>query len=120
MQCAICLKMIKKSVSIDTLLSKDIHHICDRCYHAYPLYFDCITLPIDSYMMTIFVLSKIYSKQNPLAYMSYLKPYIINFIKHKRNDILLIFDDLTEDLFQMLDTLKLGDIMSVTLYISIE
>lgn len=107
-------------MSIDTMLSKDIHHICDRCYHQYPLYFECIDLPIESHMMTTFVLSKINNKQNPVAYMSYLKPYIIDFIRHRRADILLIFDYLTEEIYTILDTLKLGDIMSVTLYISID
>ena len=120
MQCAICLKIIKKSISIDTLLSKELHHICDRCYMQYPLYFDCISLPIESFVMTTFVLSKINTKQNPVAYMSFLKPYVIDFIKHRRRDLLLIFDDLTLDIYTILDTLKLGDIMSVTLYISID
>lgn len=120
MQCVICQKTIKISTSIDTLFKKEKHHICERCYHEFPLYFDYLILPIEDYEMTTVVLSKIKTNQNPLAYMSYYKPFIVDYIKHKRTDIILIFDDLTQEIYNILDTLKLGDILVISLYISID
>ncbi|WP_176238819.1 hypothetical protein [Mariniplasma anaerobium] len=57
---------------------------------------------------------------SPLAHMSFYKPYIIDFMHNFHTHILLIDDYLNEELLNLYDSIKLGDIYFLTLYDKIE
>jgi hypothetical protein len=120
MQCMICEKTIKLAYTIDTIFDDEKHHICRFCYLKHPIIEEEQVFPIDGYEMTVVSLDIPYLRKNPLAYMSFYKPYIIGYITYRHHDVLLIFDNLNQDVFDLLDILKLGRIYALTLCLSID
>ncbi|MFA5470860.1 MAG: hypothetical protein WCZ00_01210 [Acholeplasmataceae bacterium] len=61
-----------------------------------------------------------YDDISPLAHMSFYKPFIIDFIKNYHQSILLIYDQLNDEIMDLLEKVKLGDIYLLSLYDMIE
>jgi hypothetical protein len=76
--------------------------------------------PIEKGVLIQHLLSTKFYTINPIAFMSFLKPYYIDFIKHHIGKTLVIFDILDDHTLEILDSLKFGDIYFVSLYENIE
>ncbi|MDO9629811.1 MAG: hypothetical protein Q7I99_07900 [Acholeplasmataceae bacterium] len=116
MLCEICRKKVKTSKNILNLFSPEIHHICEMCYQKYPLLMRSDVLPVEGGVATHQLMSARYYSIKPIAFMSFLKPYYIDFLKHHQSKTLLVFDILDEQTLEIMDSLKLGDLYVVTLY----
>jgi len=116
MLCEICLKHINIRRHIFNVFEIETHHICESCYMKYPTYPKFHVMPIVDGQMFIHVISDFKHRQPPLAYMSFLKTAYIHFIRHFSTTIFLYFDILDDNILELLDSLKLGDIYVTSLY----
>lgn len=116
MICEICgLKIITK-ISIYNIFKTEKHHICEKCLQKYPI--DVIHQVIPCSYSTIDWFSLIHEQDvlNGLAYMSFLKPFYLNFLEQQRHSIYLYFDVISDKLLNILQSLAFGKIYLVTLY----
>jgi len=120
MQCEVCRKKVKTNKNIFNLFNPETHHICEYCYQRYPLLMRFQVLPIEEGVLTHHLLSSRFYSINPIAFMSFLKPYYIDYIKHHKDKLFALFDILDDHTLAMLDSLKFGDIYFVSLYENIE
>lgn len=120
MLCEICRKKVRTHKNILNLFSIETHHICELCYQRYPLLMRLDVLPIEEGVLLNHLLSSRYYPVNPIAFMSFLKPYYMDFLKHHQGKTMIIFDILDDNTLALLDSLKLGDIYVVSLYENIE
>ncbi len=120
MLCEVCRKRVSTSKNIFNLFLPETHHICEFCYQRYPLLMTLEVFPIEEGILIQHLLSRRYYPVKPIAYMSFLKPYYMDFLKHHQGKILIIFDILDEHNLVLLDSLKFGDIYFVSLYENIE
>jgi hypothetical protein len=77
-------------------------------------------LPIEDGILKNHLLSSRHYSINPIAYMSFLKPYYLDFLKNNQDKIMVIFDILDDNTLALLDSLRFGDIYFVSLYENIE
>lgn len=115
MLCEICKKKVKTRRTINNLFDPEIHHICEKCYMENPLIIRKSVIPIEDGMLYIHQMLG-QSTSYPNAYMSLMKPFYLDFIRHLKTDIMLYFDQTGEQIFEILDSLKLGSIYLLTLY----
>ena len=120
MLCQVCRKKVRTDKNIFNLFSPETHHICEYCCQKYPLLLRIDVLPIEEGILLVHLLSSRHYSLNPIAFMSFLKPYYIDFLKHHQGKVLLVFDILDDNTLALLDSLKFGDIYFVTLYENIE
>lgn len=120
MQCIICKKIIKKGFTIDDIFDQSFHHICRYCYAKHPVLSETIYLPIEDAVMTVESMGLDLDVIDPMAYMSFIAPYLIGFIKFRHHDLVMIFDNLNIEMYTMLDVLKLGRMYAITLCLSID
>lgn len=120
MICEICKKKITYRISLFNLFKIERHHICDYCYEKYPLIIRNSMIPIDGGEVTWLSLIQTSEDISPLAHMSFYKPFILDYLKHHKQSVLIIIDKISEDWFILFDNLKLGDIYLLTLYDNIE
>ena len=120
MLCEICKKRVTSNKNIFNLFQVETHHICEYCYQRYPLLTRFEVIPIEKGLLHFYLLSSRYYKVTPTAFMSFLKPYYMDFLKHHQGKVLLIFDILDHNTLVLLDSLKFGDIYIVSLYENIE
>ena len=114
MLCEVCGLKIIKIRSFHHLFDPEIHHICESCYAKSPIHFTYEVIPIDDGTILWYNLS-IENMEKPSAYQSFLASYYLHFIQNQNQDIFLYFDAFTEEIYTLLDTLKLGDVMLLTL-----
>lgn len=116
MLCEHCHKKIVTKRHLWNLFSKEIHHLCEVCYQRYPLLPSYEVIPIESGEMHLFtMISKSYPVE-PHCYQSFYQGYYDLFMKRFKENILLIFDSISESLMQDLDHLSFGNLMVVRLY----
>ncbi len=120
MQCEICLNIFSTRRHFYNLFEPETHHICESCYMTYPLFPGYRLYPIDHYEIHHFILSERSYLQNPMAYMSFLKPYYMTYLKQNNDMMFLYFDILEHHIVSLLEPLKLGDFVIVSLYENIE
>ena len=120
MLCEICHKKIVMQRHIFNLFDVSIHHICETCYMKYPTYPKFHVIPIEKAQMYVHIISDFNHRVEPLAYMSFIKPAYINYLKHFSNTIILYFDILDDNIMSILDSLELGDLYVTSLYENIE
>lgn len=120
MLCEICQLIFSTKRNIHNLFEPETHHICESCYMKYPLFPSQRMYPIDHYQIVHMILSERSYEQNPQAYMSFLKPYYVTYLKHFTHCIILYFDILDEYTVTLLEPLKLGDLYIISLYENIE
>ncbi len=120
MQCEVCRKKVRTNKNIFNLFSVETHHICEYCYQRYPLLMRLDVLPIEEGVLIQHLLSSRYYSIHPTAFMSFLKPYYMDFIKHHQGKTFILFDILDNHTLAMLDSLRFGDIYFVSLYENIE
>ena len=120
MICEICKKIIVKRHTIHTLFQKEMHHICEYCYQKYPLLIKQSVFPIQE--GNVYWSSMIHTneKLSPMAYMSFMKPFYVDYVKHHKHSIYLHFDQLSDTILSILDSLRLGDIYLLTLHENID
>lgn len=116
MICEICHQVIVKRHTIKTLYQKEMHHICDGCYQKYPLLIKQTVFPIEE--GRVYWSSMIHSNDpvSSKAYMSFMKPFYLDYVNHHKNSIYLHFDRLSDTILSILDSLRLGDIYLLTLH----
>ena len=114
MLCECCFKKIIPKRTIFNLFEIETHHICELCYMKQPMIPHYQVVPIEQGKIMWYNLCKeevIY----PVAYMSFLKTYVLTFMTYHKKDIFLYTDQLTESLLNILDSLKLGNVFLVSL-----
>jgi hypothetical protein len=116
MQCEVCLKRIITKRNFNNYFSIEIHHICDFCYQKHRLSPQYIVIPIEQGLIYLQVLLRTEFKTTPLAHMSFIKPFILQYLKYHRHDTILYFDELDDSIFEMIDLLKVGNVYVLTLY----
>ena len=119
MLCECCNKKIIPKRTILNLFKLETHHICELCYMKQPMIPSYQIIPIEEGSISWYNLCK-EEVVNPIAYMSFMKSYIISFMAYHKHDIFLYTDHLTESLLYILDSLKLGNIFLVSLCENIE
>jgi hypothetical protein len=120
MQCHICKKKSILKRNIFNLFETNINLICETCYVKYPLLTSFKIIPIEDYQVSHYLLISRLYHLDPLAYMNFLKPYYLNYLKNHQNQIVLYFDVVELSTYDLLDSLKLGDIYLVSLYENID
>lgn len=115
MICEACGKPTKTRRTFSNLLSLETHHICERCYRKYPVFFTHRHLPVESGTVDLHtvVLSK--HKTHPRAHMSFLKPLYLGFVE-SAFDAFIYFDEIDSDAYELLDMLEFGRLFVVALY----
>jgi hypothetical protein len=116
MQCEVCSKKIKTKRSFNNYFTQETHHICEFCYQKHRLSPQYTVIPIEKGLLYLQVLLRIEFKTIPLAHMSFLKPFIFQYLKYHRHDTILYFDEVDDSTFEMIDLLKVGNIYMLTLY----
>ena len=113
MECLKCSKLLKRVISYKNIFAKDIHKICEFCFDSINFIHDLIVIPVEGYILNLNVLLKDY--QNSLAYMSFLKPYYIYYIKNIKESIILYFNDINDKIYKILNIIRLGNIYAIAL-----
>ena len=116
MLCYICHHQFFTKKTLRNLFDDEIHFICERCYQRYPLCPRYQEIPISEAKIYYHLLIERNRGLDPMAYMSFLKPYYMDFLKHHCDEIILYVDTFNEQIFEILDILKLGNIYVVSLY----
>jgi len=116
MLCRICHQIVYVERTLFNLFEKETHAICERCYQRYPLLPTYHVIPIEGGQLYYHVMISRNRNHIPEAYMSFIKPYYVMFMKHFMKDTLLIFDTIEEQTIALLDHLKFGNLYVVTLY----
>ncbi len=115
MLCECCKKKIITKRHLGNLFQPETHHICEYCYMKNPLLVKESIIPIEDGEILWYNLLKDEVKY-PKAYMSFLAPYILLFTKMNSYDVLIYQDQFNNELYHLLDLLKLGNIFLLTLY----
>jgi hypothetical protein len=116
MLCLQCQKRFYERKTFSNLFSFETHFICESCYQRYPLLPRYQTIPIQGGVMHYHLLIERHRAINPEAYMSFLKPYYLYFLKIQTKHIFLYFDIIDDKIIQTMDLMKLGDLYVVALY----
>jgi hypothetical protein len=120
MQCYVCKKKSILKRNIFNFFETNINLICEYCYIKYPLLTSFKIVPIENYQIYHYLLMSRSYHIDAIAYMNFLKPYFINYLKHHQNQVILYFDIINFSTYDLLDSLKLGDIYLVSLYENID
>lgn len=116
MLCRICSKKVRTKRNLMNIYDAEIHHICEKCYEKHPLLPRFSVIPIEGYVMHYHVMSTRFTNLDVMAFMSFYQRYIILYLQQYRDHVLLLFDIVDSEILTMLDSLKLGNLMVVTLY----
>jgi len=116
MYCEICHKKIRVKKQLYNLFRIETHHICEYCLMNYPLIVNHQIIPTDLSQINWYSLIHEDDDINGIAYMSFLKPFYLDFIRQKDNSIYLYFDHISDKLMIILQSLEFGQIYLVTLY----
>ncbi len=116
MLCGLCHEVIVFERTLHTLFEPETHSICELCYRRYPLLPVYDVIPIEGGIIHYHVLIKRNRKKSPDAYMSFFKPYIMDFLKRRHTVTLFWFDEMDDHGFALLDPLRFGNLYVVTLY----
>ena len=114
MFCYGCNDLIKKEITYLNIFKTYQHKICDNCFNSNTFIQKLIVFPTNEGIVENHILFE--KPINPLAIMSFLKPYYLYFLKKKRNFIILCFDSNNKMLYNMLQQITLGDIFLITLF----
>ncbi|MFH0767168.1 MAG: hypothetical protein V1920_03650, partial [Bacillota bacterium] len=120
MLCEICGNKVKTKRTILNLFDPEIHHICENCYMQYPLTPRNQVIPIEDGIIHHYSMMRNEVKNSGIAYMSFMKPYVVQYMMHYDDFIFLYKDEIDEDFLTILDSLKLGNIYLLTLYENIK
>ncbi len=116
MFCYICQKKILVKKTIFNLFVTETHHICEYCLDLYPIYIQYQVIPKDIGVINWYSLIHSDEDLDGIAYMSFLKPLYIDYLKHDKKSIYLYFDVISDKLMLILQSIGFGDIYLVTLY----
>lgn len=116
MLCEHCHKKIIQKRSLWNLFEPETHHLCETCYQRYPLLPSYEVIPIQLGEAHLFTLITKSYPVEPHAYQSFLKSYYDMYLIRFRNSTLLVFDSISEVLWQDLDHLSFGNLMIIRLY----
>jgi len=113
MKCIECKELIDKKITYRNIFKVSKHHICEYCFTKYLYIQDLLVIPIENFQIYLNVLFDNYG--NPLALMSFLKPYYLYYLKNESNKTLLYFDSFNEKTYTLVDELRIGDLYIITL-----
>ncbi|MBU1093402.1 MAG: hypothetical protein KKH01_02955 [Firmicutes bacterium] len=120
MLCEQCGKKVKTKRNIMNLFDPEIHHICETCYMQNPFVPRHQIIPIEDAIIIHHSMTIGVSHLKGTAYMSMMKPYYIDFVHHYHDYVFIYFDLIDQEVFNELDSLKLGNIYLLSLYENIE
>ncbi len=113
MLCLVCNSLINSEISIFNIFKVNIHKICDNCFKKNMFIQKLSIIPITNYVIEEHTLFELLVE--PLALMSFLKPYYIYFLKYKRNNVILSFDTTDMIIYNILQQAELGNIYLLVL-----
>lgn len=116
MICEICRLKINKKRTIFNLFETEIHHICESCLSKHPVDVSYQVIPKDEGIIKWYALLHETTDLNPMAYMSFLKPFYKDYVKNNKDSIYLYFDSISDKLMIILQSLEFKYIYLVTLY----
>lgn len=116
MFCLICNRLTQSKVTLLDLFRTSKYNICQYCYIQSFMIFEHFVIPIENYILDVKILFDKINEHHPMAYYIFLSPYLMNMIKNHRNEILMIFDEYSEEIYEMVDLLNLGNIYIIALY----
>lgn len=116
MICEICGLKIVSKITLHNIFKMEKHHICETCLQKYPIHLNHQVLPCERGTIDWFSLIHEKDELNALAYMSFLKPFYINFLNQHSHSIYLYFDVISDKLLNILQSLAFDKIYLVTLY----
>ncbi len=116
MLCEHCHRKIITKRHLWNLFEPEIHHLCDVCYARYPLLPTLEVMPIEGGVMHLFTLIDASYPVDPIAYQSFVGPYIMMALTRYQGHTLIIFDRISTSVFDLLDHLSFGDLVVVRLY----
>lgn len=119
MFCEVCHQKIVEKRSLWYLFEQSSHHICETCYIKYPLSPKIEVYPIERYVLIHLCLSPISYKHSDQAYQSYIGP-VIGYYKDVRHISILIFEWMDDQLYELLDLLRIGHLLIISLYENME
>lgn len=119
MLCESCRKKIIPMRTFKNIFSMETHHICERCYMKVPIHSTHQVIPIEEGEILWYNLLK-ERVDYPLGYMSFIKSYIWMFMNLYPSYLFIYVDEVSMKLFDLLDSLKLGNIFLVSLYENID
>ena len=116
MLCLHCQRRMIPKRTLWNLFEPEIHHLCEKCYQTYPLLPSHEVIPIEGGTAEVFTLISKPYPVSPIAYQSFLVSYYRLHRMHFKPNVLLIFDEISEDIWHLLDHLSFGNLMIVRLY----
>ncbi|MFA6800801.1 MAG: hypothetical protein WCR19_01680 [Acholeplasmataceae bacterium] len=116
MICEICKLKIKTKKTLFNLFDEETHHICEACFMKYPLYVQYQVIPLDYGLIHWYSLLRTKDDISGLAYMSFLKPFYLDYVKNVNDSIFLYFDKINDRIMTILQSLEYYNIYLVTLY----
>lgn len=112
MICLNCNKPIH-NITFKSIFKESHQTICSNCYSEEIIYFQHETIPISNYEINIHsFLNNV--KSNYICWMSFLKPWYLDYLNNYKEDVLLVFDSFDEDLFLILENINLGNIYIIS------
>jgi hypothetical protein len=116
MICEICGLKIVSKITLQNIFKIEKHHICEHCLQKYPIHVTHQVLPCEHGIIDWFSLIHEKEALNPIAYMSFLKPFYMHYINQHSHSIYLYFDGISDKLLNILQSLEFDNIYLVTLY----
>lgn len=113
MLCRVCNNLINKDVTIKNIFKPNIDKICNNCFMSNTFIQKLNIIPITDYVIEEHTLFE--KEVNPLALMSFLKPYYMYYLKNKQENIILYFDTVDQLIYNNLQNIKLGNIFLLVL-----
>ncbi len=120
MICELCKRRVRTKKNIHNLFDQEIHHICESCYDDQPLNRRFQVIPIQNGVIYYQLLLADHVPKEGKAYMSFLAPFYFNYLTEFSDTIIIYVDQTDEELFSILEFLKLGNIYLLSLYENIE
>lgn len=111
--CLECNNLIIKEITYLNIFKPNIHKICDNCFESNIFIQRLEVIPIKNYITELHTLFE--KKMNTFALMSFLKPYFEYYLKNRHNFIILFFDTLDINIYNIIKNIELGDIYLITL-----
>lgn len=113
MYCLECGKLINRTINYTNIFKKERHFICEYCFRNYLFLYEVDVLPIDNHLLFLNVLLDNYKDSN--AFMSFLKPYYIYYLKNNLKSIIMYFDVFNDKIYNIINILNLDDLFIITL-----
>ncbi len=120
MLCGVCQEKIVIKRDLWNLYHRSFDLICEACYQKYPLNLSHSTYPIENDLLHVYRLSNERYPHGDFPYQRFMGWILISLIKRYPDAIILSVEELDQKLYTLLDSLRLGDFVVMTLFENID